>query len=125
MTCGLNGKSATIGDVKGVKKVCSAMKLSSYFLVIMCLMTCHWNSFNTLDKKKKPTGCLIKYFFQAIKDLQNQVPFGFFFFFFLDPGAKWRIYDKETLTCNGDIVIRIFPNWLRNPKWSCYSSYIT
>ena len=32
------------------------------------------------------------------------------------------VYEKEPLSCSGDKNIS---NWLRNPKLSCYSSYIS
>ena len=58
-------------------------------------------------------------FCHGINDLQNPVPLGKFW----ARGAKWGCMTKNH--CNAmTIEKRIFPNWLRNPKWSCYSSYM-
>ena len=59
-------------------------------------------------------------FCHGINDLEDQEP--------LENvrarGAKWGYMTKNHCHVMA-IVIRIFPNWLRSPKWSCNSSYVS
>ena len=59
-------------------------------------------------------------FYHRINYLQNQVPLGNLW----AQGANWGYMTKNHCHVMA-IVIRIFPNWLRNTKWSCYSFYIS
>ena len=43
---------------------------------------------------------------------------------FLYSRSQMGVYSKKHCLAMA-IVIRIFLSWSRNPKWSCYSSYIT
>ena len=74
---------------------------------------------DSLDKKIN-YGMYNQIFCHGINDLQIQVRFRKWW----ARGAKWGYMTKNH--CNEmAIVTRIFPNWLRNPKWSCYSSYMS
>ena len=57
-------------------------------------------------------------FSHGINEFQNQVPLGYFW----ARGTKWGCVTKNK--CHVLVIVtRIFPNWLRDPKWCCYSSY--
>ena len=57
---------------------------------------------------------------QGIDDLQNQVPLGNS----LALRAKMGVYDKEPLSYNGHSDTNI-SELIKNPKWSCYSYFIS
>ena len=59
-------------------------------------------------------------FCQRLNYLQNQVPLGFYW----ARGVKWGCMTKNPCHVLA-IVIRIFSNCFRYPKWSCYPSYIS
>ena len=105
-------------DLKGVKKVCSTIKLCSYYFSYYVS-----NDINVIGiLSSQHTGQEInnwmfyQIFCHQIKYLQNQVPLRNFW----AQGAKWGYMTKNPYHVLA-IVIRIFSNWLSNPKWSCYS----
>ena len=108
--------------VRGVKKVRFAIKSCSYYfsynvsnainVTVILQSRLTWQDINN-----RMFNQIICYW---INDLQNQVPFRNFW----ARGSKWGCMTKNH--CNAmAIVIRIWPNWLRKPKWSCYSVYMT
>ena len=111
--------------IKGAKKVRSAIKLCSYYFSyyvsndinvtgIRSSNSCQhtWQEINNWT--------FIQIFCHRINYLQNQIPLGSFW----APGAKWRYITKNPCHLLA-IVIRMFTIWSSDPKWNCYSSYIS
>ena len=81
--------------LKGVKKVCSEIKLCSYNFSHICLMTMSLEFFKVGTLDKKFNWMFNQIFCHPINYLQNQIPLGKF----LGRRSKMDVYEGEPKAC--------------------------